>query len=43
MLIILYPDSRKNDRGIEQVRQQFKSRFHQLSVLKVSSKVTAGL
>jgi hypothetical protein len=43
ILIILYPDSRKNDRAIEQVRQQFKSRFHQLSVLKVSSKVTAGL
>ena len=43
ILILLYPDSRKNDRAIEQVRQQFKSRFHQLSVLKVSSKVAAGL
>jgi Protein of unknown function (DUF3574) len=43
ILIILYPDSRKNDGAIEQVRQQFKGRFHQLSVLKVSSKVTAGL
>jgi hypothetical protein len=43
MLIILYPDSQKNDHAIEQVRQQFKSRFHQLSVLRVSSKVTAGL
>jgi Protein of unknown function (DUF3574) len=42
-LILLYPDSRKNDRAIEQVQQQFKSRFHQLSVLKVSSKVAAGL
>jgi len=43
MLIILYPDSRQNDGAIEQVRQQFKRRFHQLSVLRVSSKVTAGL
>ena len=43
MLIILYPDSPKNDRAIDQVRQQFKSRFHQLSVLRVSSRVTAGL
>jgi hypothetical protein len=43
ILIILYPDRGKNDRAIEQVRQQFKSRFHQLSVLRVSSKVTAGL
>ena len=43
ILNILYPDSRKNDRAIEQVRQQFESRFHQLSVLRVSSKVKAGL
>jgi hypothetical protein len=43
MLIILYPDSPRNDRAIDQVRQQFKSRFHQLSVLRVSSRVTAGL
>jgi hypothetical protein len=43
MLIILYPDSSKNDRAIDQVRQQFKSRFHQFSVLRVSSRVTAGL
>jgi hypothetical protein len=43
MLIILYPDSAKNDRAIDQVRQQFKSHFHQFSVLRVSSRVTAGL
>ena len=43
LLIILYPDSPKNDRAIDQMRQQFKIRFHQLSVLRVSSRVTAGL
>jgi len=43
MLIILYPDSPKNDRAIDLVRRQFKSRFHQVSVLRVSSRVTAGL
>jgi hypothetical protein len=42
MLIILYPDSAKNDRAIDVVRQYFKSRFHQFSVLRVSSRVTAG-
>jgi hypothetical protein len=43
MLIILYPDTLRNDAAVEQVRRQFKSRFHQLSVLRVSSKVSAEL
>lgn len=42
LLIILYADNRRNDQAIEQVRRQFKARFHHLAVLRVSMKVQAA-
>lgn len=41
LLIILYPDTRQNDQAVEKIRQQFKKRFHQQAVLRVSLKVEA--
>jgi len=42
MLIVLYADSRRNDKAIEQVRREFKNHFHHLAVLRVSMKVQAA-
>jgi hypothetical protein len=41
MLIILYADTRQNDQAIEKIRRQFKRRFHQQAVLRVSLRVKA--
>jgi hypothetical protein len=42
MLIVIYADTVRNDLAIERLRQQFKTQFHHLAVLRVSMQVQAA-
>ncbi len=42
LLILIYPGSNSANRSIEAIRSDFKTRFHQQSVLRVTEKVEAS-